>query len=344
MRRQSTQSRNSARNNVLHARVWSTRLLRIGIFKVLFRCIKPGCVLAILAGLGWGIQQGLQRAFYDNPDFRLQVVDLNPNPALDELDFVRITGLDLRSNLFRIDRKAITRCLTALPEIAAAQVERRLPGTLVVRVSARNPRAWLACPAAGLPAARQAGAMLVDDHDIAYPCPARQLAAAEALAIIELPARDKQPIVMGGKVLQPELQRCLRLLAGTNDADPQAAPWIESVKQANAWSLALTTRGGTVATVGLGDHARQVANLRTALKHASNKGYAVATINLIPKENVPVTTTSPVTVTTPVPVTVPAADRSEASPPRAIPVAEPAPQAGRPDRHARDLKALLGRE
>jgi hypothetical protein len=330
MRRQSTKSRNSARNNVLHARVWSTRLLRIGLFKVLFRCIKPGCVLAILAGLGWGVQLGLQRAFYDNPDFRLQVVDLNPNPALDELDFVRITGLDLRTNLFRIDRKAIARRLTSLPELADAQVERRLPGTLVVRVSARTPRAWLACPAAGQPAARQAGGMLVDSHDIAYPCPARQLAAAEALAIIELPARDKQPIVMGQKVQQPELQRCLRLLASTNDGDPDGPPWIDSVKQANAWSLALTTRAGTVATVGLGDHARQVANLRSALQHAANKGYAIATINLIPKENVP--------------ITVIGAGSSDASPPRAIPVAEPTAQAERPDRHTRDLKALLGRE
>jgi cell division septal protein FtsQ len=339
MRRKSNKSRNGARNNVLHARVWSTRMLRIGIFKFLFRCAVPVCVLALLGALGWGIQQGLQRGLYNNPDFRLQVVDLNPNPAIDELDFIKITGIDLRANLFRLDLPAITARLTSQPEIAAATVERRLPATLVVRVTARTPLAWIACQDAGSPAVRKAGAMLVDGHNVAYPCPPRQLEVADPLPIIVLPARDKEPIAMGKPIQQPELQRCLRLLATCGEGDPEAPRWIDSIKQANAWSLALTTREGTVATLGLGDHARQIANLRAALKHATNKGYTIATINLIPKENVPVT----VVGTTAVADTAGTTD-SEAPPPRAIPVAEPTPLTNRQDRHARDLKALINRD
>lgn len=328
MRRPSNKSRSRARNNVLHARVWSVRLLRIGIFKFLFRCAMPLCVLAVLAAIGWGIQQGIQRGLYDNPDFRLQAVDLNPNPAIDELDFVRITGIDLRSNLFRLDRKAIAKRLSALPEIAEARVERRLPGTLEVRVTARTPQAWIACPAAGIPAARKVGAMLVDDQNIAYPCPARQFEHANPLPVIVLPARDKEPITLGGKVMQPELQRCLRLIAACAAIDPDCSTWIDSVTQANTWSLALTTRDGTVATFGLGDQARQIANLRAARKHAAGKGYNIATINLIPKENVPITVAGGV----------------EESPPKAIRVAEPSTQSGSQDRHSRDLKSILNRE
>ena len=289
MSRRTNKSRSIARDNVLHARVWSSRMLRIGFFKLLFRSFKPLCLLALLGGSAWGVRLGVRWAFYDNADFRLQAVDLNPNPAIDELDFVKLTGIDLRSNLFRLDREAIAKSLAALPQISAARVERQLPGTLVVRVTARTPLAWIACPDAGLPAARQVGAMLVDDHDIAYPCPARQFEAAGALPIILLPARDKEAIAVGKKILQPELQRCTRLLTSARASDPDAGHWIDSIKQANAWSLALTTREGTVATLGLGDHARQMANLRAALNHAETKGYVIATINLIPKENVPVT-------------------------------------------------------
>ena len=90
----------------------------------------------------------------------------------------------------------------------------------------------------------------------------------------------------------------------------------------------MTTRDGVVATLGLGDHARQVSNLRAALKHAANKGYTIATINLIPKENVPVTVVG----------------GSEAPPPKAIPVADPTSSPNHQDRHARDLKNLLNRE
>ena len=116
MRRQTNKSRNCARNNVLHARVWSPRLLRIGIFKFLYRCIKPVCVLAILGGLGWGVQRGLQRAFYNNPDFRLQAVELNPNPAIDELDFVR----NIHVRVDALDR--------AVHRVAAAHFEHHLHG------------------------------------------------------------------------------------------------------------------------------------------------------------------------------------------------------------------------
>lgn len=347
MSRRTNKFSNADREHMLHARVWSARMLRIGIFKLLFRSFKPICLLALLAAAALGVRQGVCWAFYDNAEFRLQAVDLNPNSAIDELDFVRLTGIDLRANLFRIDRNAIAKCLSSLPQIADAQVERQLPGTLVVRVTARTPRAWIACPDAGIPATRVAGGMLVDYHDIAYPCPARQFEAADALPIIVLPARDKQPIAMGKKILQPELQRCVRLLTNSSDGDPQASHWIGSVKQANAWSFALTTRAGTVATVGLGDHARQLSNLRAALRHAEDKGYAIATINLIPKENVPVTVTStvPAPATSPAPAASPAPASNEAPPPRAIPVAAlTSTQPGRQDRRSRNLKALPNRD
>ena len=327
MRLHPNKSRNAARHNVLHVRVWSTRIVRIACFKMLFRSFKPLCLLALLAIVGLGIRQGVCWALYDNPDFRLQVVDLNPNAAIDELDFAKLTGINLRANLFRLDREALTKCLTNLPQLADAQVQRQLPGTLVVRVTARTPRAWIACPTAGLPATRVAGGILVDDHDIAYPCPPRQLETAATLPIIVLPARDKQPIAVGKKILQPELQRCLRLLTSANASDPEAAHWIDSIQQANAWSLWLTTSGGTVATLGLSDHARQVANLRAAIKHAEIKGYAMATINLIPKENVPITIASahlPPPVTAPDPEPVPEAE-SEPSPACAAPVSNDTP-------------------
>lgn len=347
MRRRTNKSRNAARDHVLHARVWSTRMLRIGLFKLLFRSFTPLCVLALLAAAALGLRQGVHWAFYDNPDFRLQAVDLNPNPVIDELDFVKLTGIDLRANLFRLDRDAIAKCLSSLPQIADAQVERQLPGTLVVRVTARAPLAWIACPDAGIPATRQPGSLLVDAQGIAYPCAARQLEAAESLPVILLPARDKQPITPGKKILQPELQHCTRLLASACASDPDAPHWIDSIKQANPWSLALTTRSGTVATLGLGDHPRQMANLRAALNHAQSKGYAIATINLIPKENVPVTVTGTVTGTVTVTGTghgpAPAVG-DEALAPRALRVAEPPPAPGRQDRRSRDLKTLLNRD
>jgi hypothetical protein len=313
-------STNRSRRDVLHVRVWSPRLFCFGFLKCLLRLTRVACVLALLGGLGWGIHLGIQRALYNNSDFTLQAVDLNPNQAIDEMDFVKITGINLQANLFRLDLKAITKSLARVPQISAAHIERRLPGTLVVRVTARIPQAWIACPDAGLPAERAIGGMLVDCDNIAYPCAARQFEIASKLPVIVVTARKNDPLASGEKIRHPELRHCLRLLTAACDSDPESLAAIDTIKQANAWSLDLTTRNGTVATFGLGDHARQVSNLRAALNHAERKGYSIATINLIPKENVPVTVSG------------------EAAPPKAIPVAEPMAQEVRPSRHPRDAK------
>lgn len=327
MKRKTTKYHRQSRQSVLQVRVMSPRIAWFGFLKFAGKLAKLACVLAALAGIGWGAWLGIKEAFYKNPDFRLQVLDLNANPVIDELGVAAAAGIDLTANpnLFAVDVKEAVRKLKNLPEITDAHAERHLPGTLVVRVVARAPRAWISCPDAGLSAVRRAGAMLVDHAGIAYPCPPLQLQSAMALPIIELPARADQPIRSGGKILQPELEYCTMLLDSARAADPDAIQWIESIRPINDWSLQMVTRQGTSATFGLGDHERQIDSLRAALDHAGEKGYVIDTINLIPKYNIPITV------------------RDEAAPPRAIPVPVPDPVDENNDRRARDLKNLLHR-
>lgn len=325
MSRRTTKTRAKDRDRLLRANVWSIRTLWHGTLKQTYRLVVLAVVLGLLGAAGWGGKVALDRLFYNNPDFRLQTVRLNPNEAIDERDFIAITGLELDTNIFRIDVRKLTRQLLDQPAIQTASVQRQTPGTLIVNVTARSPRAWLACPDAGLAANRGAGSLLLGFDGIVYPCPALQLATAAQLPVIELSAMDGHPLRPGMKSAHPELATCVRLVNSARDGGVFEPGWISTVRQANAWSLELTNRDGVVATFGLSDHARQLTYLRDALAHAGRKGYAIATINLIPRENVPITV-------------------STATPPRAIPVAEPeTPPAARPNRRARDLDALLNR-
>jgi cell division septal protein FtsQ len=311
------------RSNVLQVRVMSPRIAWYGFVKTLGKLTKFAVILAVISLAGYGIWRGVQRAFYDNPDFRLQVVDLNPNSAIDEFSLIQIANIDLSANLFDLDVDAITASLETIPALSSVKVERHLPGTLSVRVAARTPRAWIACPEAGIPATRKVDGLLIDESGAAFPCTTLQFETAERLPIILLPAREEHPLAAGKRILHPELQRCFRLLDTACATDPEAIHWIESVQQSNAWSLSLITRDGAHATFGLGDHERQIANFRAAVEHLSKTGESIATINLIPKENVPVTV------------------RNETTPPRATPVPEPTPTDVRRDRSARDLNTLL---
>jgi hypothetical protein len=328
MKSKTTRHRRHSRQSVLEVRVMSPRIAWFGFLKLAGKVAKLACLLAAFTGIGWGAWRGIQQAFLKNPDFRLQVIALNANPVIDELGVAAAAGINLTANpsLFDIDVKDVERTLNDLPEIAAARVQRHLPGTLAVTVIPRIPKAWISCPAAGLAQVRRAGAMLVDHNGFAYPCPALQVESVATLPVIELPASGDHPVQAGEKIHQPELEHCFLLLNSARDADPGALQWIESIRQVNAWSLLLVTRQGTAATFGLDDHARQIECLRAALDHAGEKGYLIDTINLIPKYNIPITL------------------RDEpAAPPRAIPVSVKEPASANRKRRARDLGSLLKR-
>ena len=322
-KRHTSKPRRRPQSNVLQVRVMSPRIAWFGFLKCLGKFAKLAVVLALIGSAGWGAWRGIRHAFYQNPDSRLQVIDLNPNNAIDEIGLVQIAGIDLSANLFALDIPEIKERLSQVPALSSVKVERHRPGTLSVRVVARTPQAWVACPDEGLAAERKVGGLLVDESGSAFPCTAHQLKTAERLPIILIPAGGERQIAAGQKLLHKELQRCFRLLETATDMDPEAPQWIESMRQANDWSLVILTRDGVTATFGLGDHQRQINNFRAAIEHVGRNGEAIDTINLIPKENVPVTV------------------RAGGAPPRAVPVAEPTPTEIRRDRQARDLDTLL---
>jgi hypothetical protein len=326
MKQKTTRNRRHNRQSVLEVRVISPRIAWFGFLRLLGKLVKFACVLAVLGGIGWGVWRGAHHAFYQNPDFRLQVIDLNTNPVIDEAGVVEALGIDLAAcpSLFEIDAADAARKLKAMPAVTDAQVERHLPGRLFVRVIPRLPKAWISCPDAGLSQVRQAGAMLVDQVGVAYPCPDLQAQSAAALPVIELTASAEHSIKAGSKITHPALEYCLLLLDAARKADPEAIQWIQSIRQVNEWSLELLTRQGTRATFSLGDHPRQIENLRAALDHAGEKSYHIETINLIPKYNIPITI------------------REGEAPPRAI-LVTPKRTAGDGSRRDSDLGAILNR-
>ncbi len=326
-------------SSILEVRVSSPRLVWLGFCGILARLVKLGFLAAVLAAVFWVGHQGYKRVILDNPDFRLRVIDLNTNPVLDERGLVEHTGLDLTSNITRVDIAAMRRALVDHPAILDARIERHLPDTLVVRIEHREPRAWVAVPAAGMPANREPGALLIDTGSVPYPCPALQFDEAAELPVITLREDAAHPVEPGRKLRHPQLRQCMRLLDSAAAHTPELIGRIDTLEQPNDWSFRAATRCGTVATFGLREHSRQLVRLAAAINHAQDSGDAIATINLIPRENIPVTLVSDV--------------RNPASgfaspPPRAIPVEIYAeePDGGHTDpseRRAEDLNSLLNR-
>jgi hypothetical protein len=311
---------------LLKAEVMSPRIAWFSFLGFLKSLAKVLVLLGLLAALGYGARKAFDHTFHRNPDFRLQAVDLSPNDVLDEVDLVDHLKLDLAANIFDFDVKALEQELLRIPAISSARVERNLPGTLAFKITTRKPQAWIACPDENLPPTRSAGALLVDFDGFTYPCPPRQTGAAAQLPILILGSDPQHPVAAGNILEHPQYRHSLHLLKAVTAYSPEEISSIESISQENKWSLNLTTRAGTVATFGLGEHQRQLDYLNQALRHAEKKGYQIATINLIPKKNVPITVAG------------------DGEPPRAIPVIEEeAPFGTREYRQADDLRSLLNR-
>jgi hypothetical protein len=165
----------------------------------------------------------------------------------------------------------------------------------------------------------------VDHQGFTYPCPKLQLKKTVNLPIFILASNPEHPVQAAKIIEHPEYRHCMHLLTAFRSTYPADISMIESISQTNEWSLNLKTRSGTEATFGLGEHKRQLDYLGKALHHAQKKDYQIATINLIPKRNVPITVLG------------------GNKPPRAIPVLEQPISNDIESRRVNDLRSLLNR-
>lgn len=325
MRKHSSKNRYHRHHvKVLKSEVMSPRIAWFNFLDFLKSITKFALIIGVVVAIAYGVREAIRHTFHQNPDFQLQAIQLNENDVMDESGLVEHLGIDLNGNIFDFDIATMEQKLLEMPAIQTAKIDRELPGTLLVEVTTRQPRAWIACPEEGLMTTRNLNQLLVDQSGFVYPCPERQLEQAVHLPLIHVKADPKHPIKPGTTLKHPEFRRCTLLLNSFREVFPNDLRIIESVYQINAWSINLSTRSGTTATFGLDDHARQLDYFSQALHHAQKKGYEIETINLIPKQNVPITI------------------RGEASPPRAIPVEETSNNNGRSQRNS-DLQSLLNR-
>jgi cell division septal protein FtsQ len=310
---------------VLKSEVMSPRIAWFNFLDFLKLLTKIAVFIGILGAIGYGVREAIHYTFHQNPDFRLQAIQLNTNDVIDETQLVEQLGIDLNSNIFDFDIDEMERKLLEIPAIQTATIERELPGTLVFHLETRQPQAWIACSEEGLITTRNTDQFLVDQNGYIYPCPEQQLELAVNLPIIQVKADPKHPIALGVTLKHPEFRRCSHLLDSFRTIFPNDIRIIETIYQPNLWSINLSTRTGTTATFGLDDHSRQLEYFTQALSHAQKKGYGIETINLIPKQNVPITI------------------GAKTTPPRAIPVEETPATNKEESRQNNDLQSLLNR-
>ena len=290
-RKKTTRSPRTVRRNgdlqKLHIKVSSPRIVMLQVMSGLGKVFRLMMLVALLGLIGWGGYRGLHHLFLGNEKYKLQEIDLQTNGHLDHARLVDIADIDLRASIFAIKADKVSQKLKALPEVIDCEVERRLPGTLKVKITERVPAVWLECKMLGYPG-RQDGGILADKDGITFPCEGNMWASARDLPVIVIRDAKEDAFIHGSKMKHAEVMRALHLI-NTFDAQQLRAQWqAERVMLVNDYSLEAVSNDGTHAIFGMYDHDRQVQDFISICEHSVKTNRTVRHINLIPKKNIPV--------------------------------------------------------
>ena len=271
----------------LHIKVSSPRIVMHQIMSGIGKGIKCGVLLVLLALIAYGGHRGVKHLFLGNEKYRLQEIDLQTNGSLDHARVLELTGIQLRDTIFAVDTGEVRARLEELPEVVDCLVERRLPGTLKIRIEERVPIAWVRCETLGFPGQEMRG-VLVDEQGITFPCEGALWDTSKGLPVIVLNTARSDEFRHGNKTTHMDLLRALHLLSEFY-AMGMREQWLpEQIAIINDYSMELRSLDGSKSVFGMYEHKRQLDNFITIREHSLKTDRKVRHINLMPTKNIPV--------------------------------------------------------
>jgi cell division septal protein FtsQ len=282
-RRLATRSRRS--DQLLEVQVRSStarRRRRQFVWRWTFRLI----FLALLAaGSFYGVREGLDRFFFNNPDYNLARINMELDGVMTREEALAETGLREGENIFRVNLADVESVFRALPEVQDVTISRGLPDRIDIKVTTRRPVAWVA-PAdeIGDPTASER-ALLVDDAGIMMR-PRRLTPEHYHLPVIYGVNLDN--LHKGEPLDSADLKVALDFLSTLN----QKADSLLKVRTLNisrGYSLEVINDENARIIFASSDFDQQLDRLQQLLLHCAESGRVLDSVNLMVKRNTPVT-------------------------------------------------------
>ncbi|MDQ3547003.1 MAG: FtsQ-type POTRA domain-containing protein, partial [Verrucomicrobiota bacterium] len=141
-RRLST-SRQRKQQHLLDVKVRARRASHHRNRRVLLVVSKIALVIALCAGVYYGVRTGLSRFFFDNPDYRLKTIAVRTDGTLQRDQVLKAGELAEGSNIFSVNLAQVHDRLQQLPQVDDVQVERKMPNEIDITITERKPIAWI---------------------------------------------------------------------------------------------------------------------------------------------------------------------------------------------------------
>jgi cell division septal protein FtsQ len=290
--------------------------------RVLVFMSKIVLAAAVCSGSVFGARVAMRRFFFENPDYRLAMIDVQTDGSLLRDQVLKAADLREGENIFQVNLAQVHRVLQKLPQVDEVQVVRKLPGEIDIHIVERKPIAWITSE------------KQISDpfqSDVAFLIDARGVLMKEKKL---LPEYLGLPLITGctseslepGKIVQSiEARAALELLRLSAGSFMQTRFQIREIDLSKGYCLVVTDKNHTRVTVGFDQLEKQIQRLEQFLVYADDSKRDIETVNLLVQRNIPVTFMKP-----PAEVINDTIDPEET--PRvmkAIPVHPPAPAPGK---------------
>lgn len=248
--------------------------------------IKVAAVAVTILSASASVRWVYRQIFYENSEFRLTHLQIHSDGVLTEAEVATAARVELGMNLMEIDLSGVRDNLGKLPMVVHAELTREMPDRLEIRVQERVPVAWLSCPPHGVRPQNTARGFLVDEDGQVFRCQKlhRRFLALPVVETMRLPKPAE-----GTRIESEPVLEAIRLIRDSNALFERDGLEVVHVRLRNKWSLTAHYNNQMTAVFGMGDTERGLDDLRWIVSHAHSARKELATVNLIPSKNIPVT-------------------------------------------------------
>ncbi len=289
-RRRLSTLRQRRQQHLLDVKVRARRASHHRNRRILVAISRIVLVLALIAGTYYGVRNGLNRFFFQNPDYLLSTIAIQTDGTLQRDQILKTAQLREGLNIFSVNLAQVHDRLQRLAQVDDVQVERKMPNEIDIHIVERKPIAWITSERAVTDPFVSDAAFLVDARGIVMK---EKKLLPEYLALPLIAGCSSEALAPGKTVDSFEAKAALELLHLTTTSFMQTRFQIREVDVSKGYCLLVTDKNHTQVMFGFDRLDEQMQRLEQFLVYSDDSHQQIETVNLLVARNTPVTFAHP---------------------------------------------------
>lgn len=250
-------------------------------WRKVFSALKVVALVGALSGIAFGGRTAVNRLIWQNPTYALDDIRVTTDGLLTRVQVLELMEIEEGRNIFTVDLKKARAALDVLPQVERVDIRRILPDRLDVRISERQPVAWVA-PAADTVLGVDTRAFLVDTRG--YVMRTRKV-LPEHLALPVLIGVVMEDVAPGQKLPTAEAIAAVELIRLSAE-DLRWQPRVVDVGK--GYCLVVTDQKKAKITFGFDNLEGQLNRLRQVMDYVEPSQREFQSVNLMLERSVPI--------------------------------------------------------